>query len=105
MGAKNIWLAYTRSGGTLADTFTAFFNSDLMLAKEVEHRDDQVADAFPRLKGELVNLIKSEKYNLDDLLDILMIGKYLERMADHCTNVWKWVEFFHTGRHQETQIF
>ena len=33
-------------------------------------------------------------------LDLLMIAKYLERIADHATNIAEWVLFSITGRHE-----
>ena len=30
-----------------------------------------------------------------------MIGKYFERIGDHCTNIAEWVEFSVTGVHKD----
>jgi len=34
-----------------------------------------------------------------DVIDILMIAKYFERIGDHATNIAEWVEFSITGTH------
>ena len=36
-------------------------------------------------------------------LDILMVAKYLERVADHTTNIGEWVVYSITGRHPEEE--
>lgn len=37
----------------------------------------------------------------DDIIDVLMIAKYFERIGDHATNIAEWVEFSITGMHGE----
>lgn len=36
-----------------------------------------------------------------DIIDVLMIAKYFERIGDHATNIAEWVEFSITGMHEE----
>ena len=36
-----------------------------------------------------------------ELVDMLMIAKYLERIGDHATNIAEWVEFSITGYHPD----
>ena len=33
----------------------------------------------------------------EELLDIFMVAKYLERIGDHATNLAEWVEYAQTG--------
>jgi len=88
----------------LEDAMTAMAGFDLALAKEVQSRDDQVDDLFVEVKEELVRKLKADEGTADDVLDLMMISKYLERIADHSVNVCEWVEFFQTGTHQTTKI-
>lgn len=82
----------------------ALESEDLELARMVGERDDTVDDFFHRLKGELAQAMKEGTATGDNVLDVMMIGKYLERIADHSVNVCEWVDFYRTGRHQEAQI-
>jgi len=75
----------------------AFVKSDLSLAKEVSRRDDIVDELFTKAKDETVELIREDKALGDQALDIVMIAKYLERIADHAVNIAEWVAFSITG--------
>mgnify|MGYP000037215370 CR=1 FL=1 len=52
---------------------------------------------FNRSKNETVELIYKNKELGSEALDIVMIAKYLERIADHAVNVAEWVAFSITG--------
>ena len=38
--------------------------------------------------------------NTEQMVDLLMIAKYFERIGDHATNIAEWVEFSITGQHR-----
>ena len=44
-----------------------------------------------------VEQIAADKSTGDELLDIFMVAKYLERIGDHATNLAEWVEYAQTG--------
>ena len=66
----------------------------LRLPKKVARQDDIVDELFNRSKNETVELIHKNKELGSEALDIVMIAKYLERIADHAVNVAEWVAFF-----------
>ena len=37
-------------------------------------------------------------------MDLLMVGKYLERIGDHAINVAEWVVFSITGQHKNERV-
>ena len=39
-----------------------------------------------------------------EAIDLIMVAKYLERIADHATNIAEWVEFSITGVHKESKV-
>ena len=41
---------------------------------------------------------------MDEVLDWLMLAKYLERVADHAVNLADWAEFSVTGLHKNTRL-
>lgn len=53
--------------------------------------DDVVDEMFVNVKTELIELIKKDSAAGELELDMLMIAKYLERIADHATNIAEWV--------------
>ena len=53
---------------------------------------------FSRMKEELAKVLRQDG-DSSVCLDILMISKYLERIADHAVNIADWVIFAQTGAH------
>lgn len=75
----------------------AYVKRDLDLAREVELDDDKVDALFVNVKHDLMQDIKRQPDLGMQLLDTLMIAKYLERIADHAVNIAEWVEYSVTG--------
>ena len=73
-----------------------------------QQRPDLAADATPddvaRLAAEIAQAIAADPTGAETALDLFMIAKYLERLADHAVNVAEWVEFLRTGVHKSRRI-
>ncbi|MFO7636852.1 MAG: phosphate signaling complex protein PhoU [Clostridia bacterium] len=78
---------------------TSYIYSDLELAYETCASDDYVDELFSRIKFELIAIVKENNESVDQVIDFLLIAKYLERMADHATNIGEWVIYSITGEH------
>ena len=59
-----------------------------------------VDQLFVVTKTRLIDFIAKDSTQGEYYLDLLMIAKYLERIADHATNIAEWVLFSITGRHE-----
>ncbi len=81
----------------------AFINQDTKVATEVCKDDEEVDNYFNELIMEIVSHIKSESDQVEQLIDIMFIVKYLERIADHATNIGEWVVYNETGKHRHLQ--
>lgn len=77
----------------------AYIKQDIELAKFVCKSDDDVDDLFMKITLELINIIKNDPESVEQAIDFILIAKYLERMADHATNIGEWVVFNVTGEH------
>lgn len=77
----------------------AFRDGDLSLADEVIAADDIVDDYFDDIRDLVVDGIQNRVDEPQNLIDILMIAKYLERIGDHAENVAEWVVYSITGKH------
>lgn len=82
------------------DSVQSYIDQDLELARGLDKRDDRVDDLFEIVKKDLILLIKLDSSSVDDAIMILMIAKYLERIADHAVNIGEWVDYCITGSHQ-----
>ena len=78
----------------------AFVNNELKLAYNVITDDDKVDSLFIVVKTELINIIKNGGDG-ELALDMLMVAKYLERIADHSVNIAEWVVYSVTGEYNE----
>jgi len=81
----------TESVDMLIKSVDAFTRQDEELAYWVISHDDVVDDLFVKVKGELIALIKKDMQDGELEIDLIMIAKYLERIADHATNIAEWV--------------
>ena len=78
----------------------AYANRDVDGAKAVIALDDEVDELFLKIKQELVDLILSDHTAADQAIDLIIIAKYLERIADHGVNIAQWAIFSVTGQLQ-----
>ena len=83
----------------LVGSVEAFVNRDMNKANSVIAQDDIVDKLFEKVKGDLIDMIHSDKNNGEQAANLLMVAKYLERIGDHATNISEWVIFSITGEH------
>lgn len=84
----------------VADSIGAFVNKDANLALSVINSDDYVDNLFGIVKTEATRLIRQNPPDGEEIIDIIMIAKYFERIGDHATNIAEWVYFSITGEHK-----
>lgn len=84
---------------------TSYITDDLSLARKTKKRDDQVDQQFVTLRSQLGQHLLTHPETLDEVVDYLMIVKYLERVADHGVNLCEWLEFKLTGQHKDADMF
>ncbi len=76
----------------------SFVSENSQLAIEVAKRDDLVDDLYERVYLDLLQVMKeSTDDNTNQIVDLLFIGRYLERIADHTTNICERVIYMTTG--------
>ncbi|MFI3205672.1 MAG: phosphate signaling complex protein PhoU [Clostridia bacterium] len=87
----------------VTNSIDAFVNRDHELAKKVIAKDDIVDSLFLSARSESIDMIRKaeDEASASSVADNLMIIKYLERIADHATNIAEWVVFEITGVHKD----
>ncbi|NLD18695.1 MAG: phosphate signaling complex protein PhoU [Clostridiales bacterium] len=83
----------------VTESIDSFVKKDIGLANDVIIKDDIVDDLFLKVKADLIDSVASSRSQGENLVDILMIAKYLERISDHAVNIAEWVIFSITGEH------
>ena len=86
-----------KAGVMVKRSIFAYVNRDTEAAQAVIALDDEVDALFRTIKGELVELIAGNRDEADQAIDLIIIAKYLERIADHAVNIAQWAIFCVTG--------
>ncbi len=76
----------------------SLFVQDCHMALEVMNNDDEVDRRFETIKSQLIEGLRKEQIHPEAAVDLLMISKYLERIADHAFKIAKWSCFIQSGK-------
>lgn len=85
----------------LCETMTAFKTRDLKLVSSMIAHDAEVDSLFNRLYEYTVSRIQKDPHIADEAVSMLFIGRYMERIADHMTNVGERIYYMETGELKE----
>jgi phosphate transport system protein len=84
--------------GMVRDSLDAFVQRNTDLAADVIDRDDLVDGLAHQVYRELLSYMAEDPRTIARATRILLISKYLERIADHATNIAEMVVFMVDGR-------
>ncbi|GIW48841.1 MAG: phosphate transport system regulatory protein PhoU [Caloramator sp.] len=79
----------------------AFVNQDIELAKRAAEMDQQVDDLYDTVINEVFKYIQKDSKFLNQGIKLLFVGRYLERVADHTTNICERIIYMVTGERVE----
>lgn len=82
----------------------AYVLSEIKIAKKVILDDDVVDNYFVEIRDMLVEIIRTKQHRAAAAIDVVMVAKYIERIADHATNIATWVTFVVTGFHSPKRV-
>lgn len=83
----------------------ALVSEDAVLAKLIIAQDDIVDHEYRQMIQLSAQWIKDDVDDTPYVISIILISKYLERVADHAVNIAEWVIFLVTGSHKNTPLF
>ncbi|KNF09935.1 phosphate-specific transport system accessory protein PhoU [Gottschalkia purinilytica] len=75
----------------------SFVKEDKELAIEVAEMDDLVDELYDSICVELLKMVGENKEIIEQVVNLLFIGRYLERIADHTTNICERIIYILTG--------
>lgn len=91
------------SSAMVKEAIDSYVKNDAELAKKVI-KDDAVVDKLYRsFRKRLISLILENPEFGDQAFDLMQIAKYYERIADHATNISKWVIYAVTGKYPKAK--
>jgi phosphate transport system protein len=80
------------------DAINAFINRDDCLARDVCERDDQVDQLNHQIFRELLTYMMQDPATITRAVDLILVGRHLERIADHATNIGEDVIYMVKGK-------
>jgi phosphate transport system protein len=84
--------------GMVRDALSAFVNGDEALARDVCGRDDRVDRLNDQVFRELLTYMMQDRGTISRAVDLMLIGRHLERIADHATNIGEDVIYMVKGK-------
>lgn len=84
--------------GMVKDALDAFVRGDAAMARSVINRDDEVDALTVQIFNELMIFMVREPSIIPRATRITYVAKYLERLADHATNIAEMVIYLVEGR-------
>ncbi|HID94820.1 MAG TPA: phosphate signaling complex protein PhoU [Candidatus Latescibacteria bacterium] len=80
------------------DSLDAFVNQDTKLARRVCERDDEVDDLNDQIFRELLTYMMQDPKTIARAVDLILVGRHLERIADLATNICEDVVYLVDGK-------
>lgn len=84
--------------GMIRDALNAFVKKDKQLAMDVIMRDDQVDDLKRDVLQELALFMAQDPSTVSRAMKVSFVAQYLERVADHATNIAEMVIYLVDGK-------
>lgn len=78
----------------------SFVKEDAELARETANKDDLVDDLYSKMYNELLEVMSNDESDKEQIVYLLFIGRHLERMADHATNICEKIIYMTTSKRQ-----
>ncbi len=88
----------------LHETLDAFVTRDLELVYKMIADDEEVDTLYENLYVELKGFMKRDPSVIDQAVPLILITRYLERIADHITNIGERVFYVETGELKELHM-
>jgi phosphate transport system protein len=82
----------------LRDALDAFVNGNDALAYETIKKDDLVDQLKDQIFRELLTFMMADTSTIQRALDLVLVSRHVERIADHATNICEDVIFMIQGK-------
>lgn len=81
------------------ESLNAFIERDEDKALEICKMDDKVDALYKSIFKEILQAIKNDEANIEEIANLLFVAKYLERIGDRVTNICEGVIFVKKGKY------
>jgi phosphate transport system protein len=88
----------------LQESLDAFVSIDPDRAREIAQIDDQVDNLRDQLNREMFTFMNGDIGKFNQATTLMFISRWIERFADHVTNICEWIIYDCTGTHVELNL-
>ncbi|GAB6988493.1 phosphate signaling complex protein PhoU [Paenibacillus pini] len=82
----------------IEESITAYLDENTDLAYKMAQDDDQVDHLYSQIITELYSYMTNNPETLSQAMLLTLVGRYIERIADHATNIGESAVYLVTGR-------
>ncbi len=76
----------------------SYIMEDIELAKQVAEMDDLVDDTYEDIYTELLGMLREDENIMNQVVNLLFIGRFIERIGDHTTNICERIIYMIDGK-------
>ncbi|WP_028548056.1 phosphate signaling complex protein PhoU [Paenibacillus sp. UNC451MF] len=88
----------------LHESLLSYTERNIHRAAALAEKDDEVDKMYSNLMNEIIGMMNSEFARNRQLSHLMFVAHYLERVADHCTNIGEGVIYIVTGKRKDLNI-
>jgi phosphate transport system protein len=88
----------------LRESLISYTDRDIQRAAALAQKDDEVDKLYSNIHQEVITLMGADSAVNKQLIHLLMVAHYLERVADHVTNIGEGVIFLVTGKRKDLNV-
>lgn len=82
-------------------SLSSFVHEDVEEACKVAQLDDEVDGIYETMYMELLDMLAGKRDYMDQIINFLFVGRFLERVADHATNICEASIYHASGKRME----
>lgn len=95
----SLWVMEEKIRKMISLATNAYVNIDEEQAYEICKMDDEIDSLYKTIFESTLKNVKLEEVRANKNAQLLFVAKYLERVADHVTNICEWIIFSKTGEY------
>ncbi|MEX2461931.1 MAG: phosphate signaling complex protein PhoU [Paenibacillaceae bacterium] len=88
----------------LRESLLSYLNQDVNQAASLADRDDEVDQLYSSLMQDMTGLMSTDIAHNRQLFHLIMVAQFLERVADHTTNIGEGVIYMVTGKRKDLNV-
>ena len=95
---KDLIVMAAKTKEMLRDVLKAYCDSDVLEAQKIAAVDDQIDKAYGEFVQSIFKVAPLEHDSIENITQLAFISRYIERIADYCTNIAEWIIYEVNGK-------